>query len=92
MKSCFMFRVGQNRTCTAYMTVSMVVPLLKISYIHRTYVCMNVQQNMLKIPYIHRIYVCMYVQQNVRRRSNLVVLCAAMISGSTQGAISSTHG
>ena len=32
-------RVGQDPICTPYMTVCMVISLLKISYIHRTYVC-----------------------------------------------------
>jgi len=34
-----MNRVGQNRTCTPYMTVCMVTSLLKMPYIHRVYVC-----------------------------------------------------
>jgi hypothetical protein len=33
-------RVGQNRICTPYMTVCMVISLLKIPYIYRIYVCM----------------------------------------------------
>ena len=32
-------RVGQNRTYTPYMTVCMVIILLKIPYVHRIYVC-----------------------------------------------------
>ena len=31
-------RVGQNRIYTPYMTVCMVIPLLKIPYVHRIYV------------------------------------------------------
>jgi len=34
------FRVGQNRICTSYMTVCMVIFLLKLPYIHRIYICM----------------------------------------------------
>jgi len=30
-------RVGQNRICTPYMTVCMVISLLKIPYVHRMY-------------------------------------------------------
>ena len=33
-------RVFQNHICTPYMAVCMVISLLKISYIHRIYVCM----------------------------------------------------
>jgi len=31
------FRVGHNRICTPYMTICMVVSMLKISYIPRIY-------------------------------------------------------
>ena len=37
---CAIRRVGQNRICTPYMAVCMVIFLLKIPYIHRIYVCM----------------------------------------------------
>jgi hypothetical protein len=33
-----MCRVGQNRTCTPYMTVYLVISLPKIPYIHRIYI------------------------------------------------------
>jgi len=32
-----MYRVGQNRICTPYMTVYLVISLPKIPYIHRIY-------------------------------------------------------
>jgi len=32
-----MYKVGQNRTCTPYMTVHLVISLPKIPYIHHTY-------------------------------------------------------
>jgi len=35
-----MHRAGQNRICTPYVTVCMVINLLKIPYIHRTYIYM----------------------------------------------------
>jgi hypothetical protein len=35
--SCLVFRVGQNRIYTLYMTVYLVIPLPKILYIHRIY-------------------------------------------------------
>jgi len=37
---CNKCRAGQNRICTPYMTVCMVISLLKILYIHRIYVFM----------------------------------------------------
>jgi hypothetical protein len=37
--SWFFHRVGQDRICTLYMTVCMVISLLTIPYIHRMYVC-----------------------------------------------------
>ena len=33
-------RVGQNRICTPYMAVCMMISLLSVLYIHRIYVCM----------------------------------------------------
>ena len=39
--SCIIYRVGQNRISAPYMTVCMVIPLLRIPYVHRyTYKCM----------------------------------------------------
>jgi hypothetical protein len=35
-----MNRVGQNRTYTPYMTVSLVIPLPKIPYIHHIYMAL----------------------------------------------------
>jgi len=54
------YRIGQNRICTPYMTVYMLVPLLKIPYIHRIHTVYTVPA---EIPYIHHahcMYVCMY--------------------------------
>jgi drug/metabolite transporter superfamily protein YnfA len=34
------FRVGQNRICTPYMTVYMVISLLDLPYVHHVYVRM----------------------------------------------------
>jgi len=34
------FRVGQKRICTPYMTVCKVISLLKLPYIHRICICM----------------------------------------------------
>jgi hypothetical protein len=34
---CTMHRVGQNRISAPYMTVSLVISLLKIPYVHRIY-------------------------------------------------------
>jgi hypothetical protein len=46
-----MHRVGQNRISGPYMTVCMVISLLKIPYVHRIYICMYGSDQ----PYIYRV-------------------------------------
>jgi len=41
-----MLRVGQNRICTPYMAVCMVISLPKVPYIRRIYVCMVLANHM----------------------------------------------
>jgi hypothetical protein len=41
MSVCDKIWVGQDRICTPYMTVCMVISLLKIPYIHCIYICMH---------------------------------------------------
>jgi len=38
---CYICRVGQNRISAPYMTVRMVISLLKIPYVHRIYLYIN---------------------------------------------------
>ena len=41
LQNCFLYRVGQNRICTLYMTVCMLISLLSIPYIHLVYIFMH---------------------------------------------------
>ena len=51
-----MCRVGQNRICTPYMTVCMVISLLIIPYIHRIYIYVYGSGQ----PYLSAIWLLLY--------------------------------